>query len=44
MGGPAVDPDRRPLPALNLTPQKRRERTLHAQVAQVEGLSGGSSC
>jgi predicted ATPase len=24
---------------LNLTPQKRKERTLHAQVAQVEGLS-----
>ena len=26
-------------PALNLTPQKRKERTLHAQLAQVEGLS-----
>jgi class 3 adenylate cyclase/predicted ATPase len=26
-------------PPMNLTPQKRRERTLHAQVAQVEGLS-----
>jgi len=26
-------------PLLNLTPQKRKERTLHAQVAQVEGLS-----
>ena len=26
-------------PPLNLTPQKRKERTLHAQVAQVEGLS-----
>jgi class 3 adenylate cyclase/predicted ATPase len=26
-------------PALNLTPQKRKEKTLHAQVAQVEGLA-----
>src|SRR5215831_9184939 len=26
-------------PPLNLTPQKRKERTLHAQVAQVEALS-----
>jgi class 3 adenylate cyclase/tetratricopeptide (TPR) repeat protein len=26
-------------PPLGLTPQKRKERTLHAQVAQVEGLS-----
>jgi predicted ATPase len=26
-------------PPLNLTPQKRRERTLHAQLAQVEGLA-----
>src|SRR6516165_10625032 len=26
-------------PPLNLTPQKRKERTLHAQVAQLEGLS-----
>jgi class 3 adenylate cyclase/predicted ATPase len=26
-------------PPLNLTPRKRKERTLHAQVAQVEGLS-----
>jgi class 3 adenylate cyclase len=26
-------------PALNLTPQKRKERTLHAQLAQVEGLT-----
>jgi predicted ATPase len=26
-------------PSLNLTPQKRKERTLHAQVAQLEGLS-----
>jgi class 3 adenylate cyclase len=26
-------------PPLNLTPQRRKERTLHAQVAQVEGLS-----
>jgi predicted ATPase len=26
-------------PPLNLTPQKRKERALHAQVAQVEGLS-----
>jgi class 3 adenylate cyclase len=26
-------------PPLNLTPQKRKERTLHIQVAQVEGLS-----
>jgi class 3 adenylate cyclase/tetratricopeptide (TPR) repeat protein len=27
-------------PPLNLTPQKRKEKTLHAQVAQVEGLAG----
>jgi class 3 adenylate cyclase/tetratricopeptide (TPR) repeat protein len=26
-------------PALNLTPQKRKEKTLHVQVAQVEGLA-----
>ena len=26
-------------PPLNLTPQKRKERTLHAQLAQVEGLA-----
>src|SRR6516164_8388234 len=26
-------------PPLNLTPQNRKERTLHAQVAQVEGLA-----
>jgi class 3 adenylate cyclase/tetratricopeptide (TPR) repeat protein len=26
-------------PPLNLTPQKRKDRTLHAQVAQVEGLA-----
>jgi class 3 adenylate cyclase/tetratricopeptide (TPR) repeat protein len=26
-------------PPLNLTPQKRKEKTLHAQVAQVEGLA-----
>src|SRR3984893_16015267 len=26
-------------PALDLTPQKRREKTLHAQLAQVEGLA-----
>src|SRR5215471_8361367 len=26
-------------PPLNLTPQKRREKTLHAQLAQVEGLA-----
>ena len=26
-------------PPLNLTPQKRKERTIHAQVAQVEGLA-----
>jgi predicted ATPase len=26
-------------PSLDLTPQKRKERTLHAQVAQVEGLA-----
>jgi class 3 adenylate cyclase len=26
-------------PPLNLTPQKRKERTLHAQVAQIEGLA-----
>ena len=26
-------------PALNLTPQKRKEKTLHAQLAQVEGLA-----
>jgi class 3 adenylate cyclase len=26
-------------PPLNLTPQKRKEHTLHAQVAQVEGLA-----
>ena len=26
-------------PPLNLTPQKRKEKTLHAQLAQVEGLS-----
>ena len=25
-------------PALNLTPQKRKEKTLHAQLAQLEGL------
>jgi class 3 adenylate cyclase len=29
--------DRYPLP--NLTPQKRKEKTLHAQLAQVEGLA-----
>jgi class 3 adenylate cyclase len=27
-------------PSLNLTPQKRKEKTLHAQLAQVEGLAG----
>jgi predicted ATPase len=27
-------------PPLNLTPQKRKERTLHAQLAHVEGLAG----
>jgi hypothetical protein len=27
------------IPPLNRTPQKRKERTLHAQLAQVEGLS-----
>jgi class 3 adenylate cyclase/predicted ATPase len=26
-------------PVLNLTPQKRKEKTLHAQLAQVEGLA-----
>jgi predicted ATPase len=26
-------------PSLNLTPQKRKENTLHAQLAQIEGLS-----
>jgi class 3 adenylate cyclase/predicted ATPase len=26
-------------PPLNLTPQKRKEKTLHAQIAQVEGLA-----
>src|ERR1700676_2168378 len=26
-------------PALNLTPQKRKEKTLHAQLAQIEGLA-----
>jgi predicted ATPase len=26
-------------PRLNLTPQKRKEKTLHAQLAQVEGLA-----
>ena len=26
-------------PPLNLTPQKRKEKTLHVQVAQVEGLA-----
>jgi predicted ATPase len=26
-------------PALNLTPQKRKEKTLHAQLTQVEGLA-----
>jgi predicted ATPase len=26
-------------PALNLTPQKRKEKTLHAQIARVEGLA-----
>jgi class 3 adenylate cyclase/tetratricopeptide (TPR) repeat protein len=26
-------------PPLNLTPRKRKERTLHAQVAQIEGLA-----
>jgi predicted ATPase len=26
-------------PALDLTPQKRREKTLHAQVGQIEGLA-----
>jgi predicted ATPase/class 3 adenylate cyclase len=26
-------------PSLNLTPQKRKEKTLHAQLAQVEGLA-----
>jgi predicted ATPase len=26
-------------PPLNLTPQKRKEKTLHAQLAQVEGLA-----
>jgi tetratricopeptide (TPR) repeat protein len=28
-------------PPLNLTPQKRKEKTLHAQLAQVEGLAAG---
>jgi predicted ATPase/class 3 adenylate cyclase len=26
-------------PSLNLTPQKRKEKTLHAQLAQIEGLA-----
>jgi predicted ATPase len=26
-------------PALNLTPHKRKEKTLHAQLAQIEGLA-----
>ena len=30
-------------PPLNLTPQKRKEKTLHAQLAQLEGLSGTSA-
>jgi len=29
-------------PSLNLTPQKRKERTLRAQLAQVEGLAAGA--
>jgi predicted ATPase/class 3 adenylate cyclase len=28
-------------PPLNLTPQKRKEKTLHARLAQVEGLASG---
>jgi class 3 adenylate cyclase len=27
-------------PPLNITPQRRKEKTLHAQLAQVEGLTG----
>jgi hypothetical protein len=27
-------------PSLNLTPQKRKEKTLHAQLTQIEGLAG----
>jgi hypothetical protein len=30
-------------PPLNLTPQKRKEKTLHAQLAQVEGLASQQS-
>jgi class 3 adenylate cyclase len=30
-------------PPLNLTPQKRKEKTLHAQLAQVEGLAARQS-
>jgi hypothetical protein len=26
-------------PPLNLTPQRRKEKTFHAQLAQVEGLT-----
>ena len=26
-------------PSLNLTPQKRKEKTLHALISQVEGLA-----
>src|SRR6478672_13536543 len=26
-------------PALNLTPQKRKQKTLHVQVAQIDGLA-----
>ena len=37
--GIAVDPDRDRYPPLNLTPQKRKEKTLEALVAQVEGLA-----
>jgi hypothetical protein len=31
-------------PPLNLTPQKRKERTLHAQLAQVEGRPHDNRC
>jgi AAA ATPase domain len=31
-------------PALNLTPQKRKEKTLHAQLAQVEGWQLDNPC
>jgi hypothetical protein len=30
-------------PPLNLTPQKRKEKTLHALVAQLEGIGGAST-